>query len=554
MRRRWHHGVAILAALVLFVVLAGGCGGGGGGNRQGDLVGSLHGELAKYLKEELGLDPAMAELDVDVEGLADLVLLSDPAGVRASHPGLALLKDAFASGRAVALENADAEEIAALLRQLGTRGSFTIPDGEPTVELFAMRRVGGDWWHFIDAGGATSADLEGDDGAARNRGRVRNFVDWIEEGKRAATAKASAATDVANDLTQLAEAKAYRYEFTDFGQTFTIRYTVYSCHSFTNDMDYYFVEQSSQLNPSALWKHQPGKTYIPGYWVERDYQEGHMRSYSFKNYWPEAPGSEAPLDRHSPESANGETSITSGISWNIGGSVGFSGKSAAGSLSGGVSVSTSQTFNIQDCKVDDQGGSSGRADMAAWEYRFADPAIGDRKFTYASLKDAPLLARSNFQPVDQWIWTVPTAFSKKVRSFRSEFSWIDGKSWGPIEEWWYIQMYPAKHEPWMSMPHMIEVPIERPPLLAIAPGQMDFTKNGESRAMTLVSALEWTASSSAEWLHVDEGNGQKTEASGVPIHVTVDPNDSGADRKATVTLRSTDGTETQTLNVFQSRY
>ena len=112
----------------------------------------------------------------------------------------------------------------------------------------------------------------------------------------------------------------------------------------------------------------------------------------------------------------------------------------------------------------------------------------------------------------------------------------------------------ADHTDYKSGSHEFWVPVERPPLLAIVPGQLDFNCAGETRTITLASALDWTATSDADWVSVMETSGGKTGDQGETIHITVDPNNSGTERTATVTLRSTDGREEQVLNVFQSRY
>ena len=551
----------LLAPLLLGIALAtSGCGGDDkdDGNKllmQGNLIGALHGELAPALKDGLGLEPALADLNTPVETLDDVVILSDPNGVARPHPGLALLKQAYESGRAIAIERVKAEEVQALLDTLGKRMTFTLPDGLEHIDLFAARRAGGDNWYFIESGGAVLGD-EDDKGRARNERRVHNFVAWLKETK-AADAKATASDNLADDdLQKLAEANIYDTPFySDYSQTFTLRYTVYACHSFTNNLDWYFVTQSAQLNPSSNWKNEKGQ---PGYGIfftdEYPHQWGQMRRYIFKNYWQKDPGNGVvPLDKHAPQTANNVTTISSGVSWQMGGAMGFSGKSATGSLSIGAQFSHSESFSVSDVAVNDISGSEGKRYMAAWEYKFADPANGYSYPNYTDLKDAPLLARSNFAPVNQWIWSVPSDFSKTVTDFLSDFTWINGESWG-AHNILYIPTKQATHQDYQNNSRIITVPIESPPLLAISPGQLEFGAAGDSQRITIVSALDWTATSNADWISVQETSGAKTDSNGKSIHITAITNDSGENRKDTVTLRSTDGTELQTLTVFQSSY
>lgn len=121
--------------------------------KQADQVGTLHGVLAEALREELGIGAPVTDMSASVDALQDIVLLSDPNGIRDSHPGLPLMKNAFHSGRAVVLENVDADEVNTLIKALGVRISgFTLPEGASVVELFAVRQVKGDTWFFVDLG------------------------------------------------------------------------------------------------------------------------------------------------------------------------------------------------------------------------------------------------------------------------------------------------------------------------------------------------------------------------------------------------------------------
>ncbi len=121
--------------------------------KQADQVGTLHGVLAAALQEELGIGAPLTNLATPVDALQDIVILSDPNGIHDAHPALPLMKNAFYSGRAVVLENVDANEVNTLIKALGVRiSAFTLPEGASVVELFAVRHVQGDTWFFVDLG------------------------------------------------------------------------------------------------------------------------------------------------------------------------------------------------------------------------------------------------------------------------------------------------------------------------------------------------------------------------------------------------------------------
>ena len=131
--------------------------------KQADLVGVLHGVLATSLQDELGIGAPLTDMAAAVDTLQDIVLLSDPNGIHDDHPALPLLKNALHSGRAVVLENVNADEVNALIKALGLRISgFTLPEGASVVELFAVRKVRGDTWFFVDLG-ASWEPSAGDD-------------------------------------------------------------------------------------------------------------------------------------------------------------------------------------------------------------------------------------------------------------------------------------------------------------------------------------------------------------------------------------------------------
>ena len=99
--------------------------------------------------------------------------------------------------------------------------------------------------------------------------------------------------------------------------------------------------------------------------------------------------------------------------------------------------------------------------------------------------------------------------------------------------------------------------ITPPPLLVLSEGRLNFTQKGESKAVTLVAGRDWTASSDSDWLRVLETSGGATNnEEGTSLHITVNPNDSGSERKGYITVhyKYGDKSQTQKIEVFQSQY
>ncbi|MCR4817824.1 MAG: hypothetical protein K5841_02570, partial [Fretibacterium sp.] len=305
-------GILFFVLLALFAAVAGGgCGGSGSGTsvkEQGIMIGTPHGEMGQYLQEGLN-------------SLGGVVLLSAPEGLTASHESLPQLREAFDQGKATGLVHAGTEEVNILLDALSVDIVFPeLEDGNP-VELFAVRKMSNGLRFFVtlnddqvvsrDVAGRTITIIgpEGDptgsvdvtptavknknitmEDATVQRARVQNFISWAQE----TNAAEATVSDSSSNLRDLAESYVWDIDASYQGQTFTIRYTLYSCHSFTNDMDYYFVTQSAQLNPSVLWKWiEKGHVSYPNIYLPE--QEGHMRRYLFENYWGETPEG-VPLD------------------------------------------------------------------------------------------------------------------------------------------------------------------------------------------------------------------------------------------------------------------
>lgn len=579
--RTWHAAAAALI-LLLVLIVSGGCNDGGDGKARMSayLDGELRGEMAPSFRNHLDLGK------YDCKSTDKMLIIGRAADEPIDDATMAGAAAVLAAGQPVALEHASEAQVNSFLGKLGMEQNFKLEKPGAAVEIFAIEKRDGNNFFYVamsdESGELVSPYIEersfavsGDkydekgellvrtktvsddmpdisDGAAQEK-RVKDFLLWAATGKERLASLKHGLRGGEAELQELAEANVWDKNLSSDGQTFTIRYTIYTCHSFTQNLDYYLISQSGQLNPSALWKRtEEGRLDYPDIYEPK--VEGQMRRYLFKNYWGADPDTPAPLVKSSPESANGQSTLTSGMSWSASGTFGFTAAGPTGNLSSGVNFSSSQSFSMSDCTVNDRCGSE-KGHMASWEYTFADPANGDKHFYWTDLRDAPLLARSNFQPINQWIWTVPRDFSEKYDSlnFKSEFTWTNGRSNGAIN-CFYIEVEGARHRDWMWHYYGFWVPLSKPPLIAVSLGQMDFTKAGESKSLTMVSAKDWTASSDQPWCDVQEKSGGATDAQGMVLHITAAPNGDGANREAVVTLTSTDGRESAKFKVFQSQY
>ena len=580
----------IITAILSSVLMLAGCGGNGGENDSAYLIGSLHGDMAEVISDNIGLDP----YDGRATDRNIIISLPDGGEIEAqNHEGI---RRSYHAGRTIMMEDATPAEVNKLLEVLGLNPAYGSDTGAP-VALFAVEQIKGrDFYYVIandddddmddllpdptqlvcETSDGTDAMYEILDGDTRGhdhnyeddidvtedriqKGRMSRFMDWIDddEGRmenleqdekefREAFFKSEGTVN----LKEAAEASSWDVDASSQGQNFRINYTSYSCHSFKNNQDFYAVKQSAVLNPSSKWKKIPSGNNC----TTLALQYGHMRRYGFRNYWNSDPGIASPLRDHSPHNANNETVVTSEVSFNLSGSVGFQGSTPTGGLSGGVNFSESKQVNIKDVTVNDNSASK-KPWEASWQYVFKDPDNGTRYCACSELEDAPLLSRSNFSPVNQWIWVTSRGFRNSTgkQSFKSEFEWVSGRSDGAGNIFW-VTADDAKHVDYDSRKVTMDIPLDQPPLLVANTRQINFTKAGESKDFTIVSAVSWTASCNQSWCSVQSSAGDSTDSNGRALHVTADTNDTNANREAVITLKSNTTSDVAKISIFQSKY
>ena len=586
MRRR-----TLIMAILSGVLMLAGCGGGhsGGENNSAYLIGTLHGDMANVILENIAFEP------YDGHASNRNILIALPEGGEIDEQYIDGIRRSYKAGRTIMMEDATPTEVNGLLEILGLNPSYNNDNGAP-VALFAVEQIKGHEFYYVVAND-DDADMdellpdpeqlicetsdgtdamfevqEGDERDGRNHkddidvteeriqdGRMARFMSWIDDDEERLEDLEEDEQEFRNfifkeeggaNLKDAAEASSWDVDASSYGQNFRINYTSYSCHSFKNDQDFYAVKQSAVLNPSSQWHKSPaGKNC-----TTLALQYGHMRRYRFRNYWESNPGVASPLRDHSPHNANNETVLTSEVGFSLSGSVGFEGTTPVGGLSGGVNFSESKQVNVRDVTVHDNSASQ-KAWEASWEYVFKNPDDGTRYCACSELEDAPLLSRSNFSPVNQWIWVTSRGFrsSDGKKSFKSEFEWVNGRSDGAANIFW-VTSTDAKHADLNKRTVTMNIPLEQPPLLVANTKQVNFTKAGESKDFTIVSAIPWTATCSQSWCNVQAASGGATDPNGKVLHITADDNDSGANREAVLTIKANTTSDVVKISIFQSKY
>lgn len=577
--KRWIMPIAAMLVVLMAFAISG-CGSSSSGSMPGpaithtekvsyigDISGTLADEIEATFVNRVSYDGSSTDAPIVIAAQSVPLLSStQQEGIR----------NTFSNLQPIVLVQCSAAEINALLGILGLEQNYTLPEGLPAdkqyTELFAVDQEADGYiftWSMYpsDDGLSPSADAgaplptpytDNTDYQFRRTDIFHSFID--KDGNRV-TAEVKAARNEAiqafttgaaadnTELTQLAKGFVVTKNFNDHGNNYQITYYIYSCHSFNDadatDYDWFYVRQEGMNNASGAYG---GVTawYGGGPSDEVHYYIGNYKM----NNWMDGLTSSVSgvsLMKADPQNANNVTSVTSGVNWNIGGSIGFQGTNATGSLNAGVTITNSTTVSVNDCQIFNNSGNS--VNNANWRYEFKKPAQ-TVYFGYTGLSEPPILSRSNFQPVNQWIWK----FSPAVRDanknwFYSQFDvdliWSVG---GQSYAWWIAD--PAKHYTYGGGSWKFQIPLSFPPLL-VATHNVDFTAAGQYKALDIAVSRNWTASSNQSWCQVAPASGTGSD---LHLTITVDPNSTGARRTATITYTTTDGKGSDTTIVSQSQY
>lgn len=597
--------MATLMLMTLAVIAAGGCGGGGGGGSAAKpsayLYGELHGELASDLERTISFST------YDGSHADKMVVVSKRDGAFPIDPAVGEgLRESYGGGQVTAIEHATEDEVNKFLEVLELPRDFRLASPDEYVEIFAVQKTDAGNYRYVtmndDGWYVTSGDVSADDllspdiSENNNRLRTDNFIAWTQSAAArnallksetaAARSEAQVSADDKQNLLDLASSNMTTCDVSQDGETYLIYTTTYSCFSYNGQneyepqnttSDFFTVKQWAQLNPAAKYYYKPGRL---GVLPQPSVIKGWMRRYEFSSAWDDDtllrnglwPDSKYfDTVNSTPVGTNGKTTITSGLEFGIGGNVGFDGSGPTGGLSTNLSISSSQSVEVEDCALVNDCGHPYRH-TAAWAYKFNDPITGKNHVWFCDV-DAVPLSRSNFQPVNQWIWRSTYDFraGPELTYFSTVFSRTYGTGHGPAG--YYGAMFDqAKYEDWYTVARKLKTPMPLAPLIAADKGEIDFTSRGHSEPLTLISAKSWTLENKdangddVKWCEVTLESQPVTSGDatldksvvssgykGKVLHVETEGNDSGNSRSATLTFRAENG-DKAVVKIYQSQY
>lgn len=235
--------------------------------------------------------------------------------------------------------------------------------------------------------------------------RVQTIEEWIAqagqrkkpEGARAPeTRTGDVVFDDSNSLTSLASAQVFTIYWTagNPGQVnnYQVTSVAYSCYAQATNESWFYVQHFWIMSASNAYTVSGDQQ---NYWYADNYS---------MDVWPRDylndPYSVSVM-QSSPFTTEGVTTTTSGVSYNVGGSVGYQDGGVVGSVSGGMTIENSTTINIPDVSVTNNTNNNGN--NPNWTFTMPR-CTGVDDGCVNSMTEPKAVSTGTFQPLTQWIW------------------------------------------------------------------------------------------------------------------------------------------------------
>ena len=374
-------------------------------------------------------------------------------------------------------------------------GSVRVSDDiSVTSQDYATSDVSGDVVFYYDENGNVigSADVESkgkesvstgtDNNTFFNVDRWRSYYNWCasltekadELSINASAIEVRAAAD--DDLTKISDAQNKTLDFDHYqsgyrpwggnvlGESVTINrtnqitFTVYNCHSFRYNCDYYLVQANTTTVPKNFQDREATFTWIGGsdeygrygHKSQVNYISGYTGIFGFESHissvvngkrYEDLTTDEVSLIRHIPTRVPKNESHSESMSWSIGGQVGISKSGPSVTLNNSVSHSTSRTWTTSDWDVRDQAlqkkkasaswysDITGPSDSGSWHGDLSWP--GDSSYMGISATGA---SRGTLSFITEWIWQVDKSVWSKQDTetlcMEVDYFWEEGFCFG----------------------------------------------------------------------------------------------------------------------------
>ncbi len=322
----------------------------------------------------------------------------------------AALRTAYSAAQSVVLLRPGPQDIAALQTLLGVEDiGYALPTGYTETAAYGLDREADGtrhvWAQYGQPPAANAAPGAADETIARS---VQAWL--VLDGYRQFDPDGSLRAQVAvpdgtkEDLTDIAKSFVDQRNWIDAGcfkdtcNNYQLLHFVYAVHSLDTGEDWFYVQQRGSFNASNQYESNWGGANQDYYMhlIEIDTEVDGFAKNTDK----------LGLIQSSPQSDEKSRSVSSSVSFDLGGEVSLQTKDAGAKLSGGVSISNSTTVTVEDVTIANT--SIDRGNNAKWDYTFAQCNMSC-DFVIPQCANVPTLAKSTFTPMNQWIWRADPA-------------------------------------------------------------------------------------------------------------------------------------------------
>ena len=248
---------------------------------------------------------------------------------------------------------------------------------------------------------------------------------------------------------------------------FTTTTRIYVAYSYHDDMDYYLFDQVVWANNSHKWlgSWSSGSYDYQGlYLYGIDIKNNIIQGSGWSNYVKRSDG--LILEDFSPETTVGSKSYSSSTGFNIGGNVGAAKTGPTLNITGGISVSVSESYSIPDLSITCMCGDDPElGNNCKWEYRTRRNNIG-KKWTGKPYFYSPTELSINTIKVGQsWVWKLQNPKRYDNTTLYLRYS-IGAWDYSDKKQWKFFYSKTGCHGEWSGLifKHKIIMPNRDPEL------------------------------------------------------------------------------------------
>lgn len=315
-------------------------------------------------------------------------------------------------GHIVILRNARWENVSSLNQALGIdSGKDIFTDTDKAEAYIVYRDSAGNVHQMYSLVPEAFEEMDGIDNPL-----PQDLAVWVDNAERTSSHPKNTSDSIELEELVRLQCKSVRFQDTQKDyydshktpssvNTYTTTYRFYPIHADDSNSDYYYVEHegiyalSNQYVSPYHESVESALSKIEEYYALQITEDCSIDDNGKLNKH---------LDYPSPSTTENSSSVTTGMSFKLGGQFSYTGqKNISQSFSGEIQISNSNTTTIHDVTVYNNCNDTGN-DNAKWQYKFAATDCSFSFFSYGqvSLKECASAAHNTFTTRSEWIWHV----------------------------------------------------------------------------------------------------------------------------------------------------